>query len=232
MIESEYLYSKNFYVLFHDSVNYLEESDKAIDIVDYEKVCRYGRSSIISSVLLLECCANCCIDILDLQSSYKDDIDKLPPLSKYEYFLSYHKKGKIFDRGCTEIQNVAELKNIRDLVVHSKVKKAKWERVNDHTRQASFGETKTLKFPKEYEDWDRNYALLSLRAICSFLDHYFINLCEFDSNIVKKILIGPDKFTMDPKDGVGTPNEWEKYQIKWQLRLEFIGIKSNNAKAI
>lgn len=232
MIESEYLVGKNFYILFHDAVNYLAESEKAYGEEDFEKVFRYGRSSIIASILLLECSANCCLDTLHLRKKFREDIDKLPSLSKYEIFLSYHNNGIGFERGCLEIQNAAELKSIRDFLVHSKVRKAKWERVDDVTREASFGETEFLKFPKEIELWDRNYALIAMRVICSFLDHYFINLCGFDSEIVKKILIGSNEFTSDPSIGVVTPDEWRKYQVKWNLRLEFIGIKSENAKTI
>lgn len=230
-IENEYLYNKNFYLLFYDAVNYLEESDRAMDKEDYEKVWRYGRASIIASTLLLECCANCCINTLNLRGNFRDDIDKIPPLSKYEFFLLYHKKDKIFDRGCLEIQNASELKTIRDLIVHPKVRKAKWETI-DNIRQASFGETNILKFPKEIDFWDRNYALIALRAICSFLDHFFLNLCEFDSDIVKKILIGPDEYLTDSQVGVGTPTEWKDFQVKWKLRLEFIGIESKKAKTI
>ncbi len=230
MLESEYYLNKNFYVLFDDAVNNLEESDSAIDEDDYAKVFRYGRASIIASTLLLECCANCCIDTLKLGKSFREDIDKLPALSKYELFLSYHNKEKSFDRGCQEIQNASELKYIRDLIVHPKVRRAKWEKANGNFRHADIGETKILKYPNDIEIWDRNYALMSLRIICAFLDHFFLNLCCFDAEITKKILIDYEEFTINPQVGVGTPNEWEKPQVKWQLRLGFIGIESQNAK--
>lgn len=232
MIDREYLYERNFYVLFQDAANYLLDSERALENEDYDGMERYARASIINSTLLLECAANCCIDILNISSSFKNDIDKLPALSKYEYFLSIKFSDKIFDRGCREIQNASELKTIRDLIVHPKVLRAKWEKIDEFRSQADFGSTAILKLPKTIEEFHRNDALVCLRALCSFLDHFLRNICGFDPEIIKKILISSTKYTDDPNVGEGTPVHWNTFQEKWQLRLKFVGLESKNEKTL
>lgn len=232
MIDHEYLYERNFYVLFQDAANYLFVSEKALDNEDYDGMERYARASIINSTLLLECAANCCIDILNVSNSFKKDIDKLPALSKFEYFLSIRFSDKIFDRGCREIQNAAELKTIRDLIVHPKVLRTKWEKIDEFRSQADFGSTTILKLPKTIEEFHRNDALVCLRTLCSFLDYFFRILCGYDAEIIKKILISSTKFTDNPNVVEGTPSHWNIFQEKWQLRLKFIGLESKNEKTI
>lgn len=231
-MDREYLYERNFYILFQDSAEYLLYSDKALDDEDWDKMERYARASIINSTFLLECAANCCNDVLEITNSFKKDIDKLPALSKFEYYLSIKFNNKKFDRGSREIQNAADLKTIRDLIVHPKVMRTKWERIDDFRRQADFGSTQILKVPKTIEEFHRNDALICLRALCSFLDHFFRILCGYDAEITKKILISSDKFDDDPAVSMGTPDHWKVYQEKYLLRLKFIGLESKTEKTI
>lgn len=232
MFKDEYLYSRNFYVLYQDAVHFLNDSDDAIDKEDFYGMERFARASIINSTLLFECSANCCIDTLKISNSFKKDIDKLPAISKFEFYFSSKFTDRNFDRGCTEIQNVSELKNIRNLIVHPKVQKTKWQRIDDYRRQADFGSTEILKLPKIIEEFHRDIALICIRVICSFLDHFFINLCNYDPEITKKILISSSEFHEDPKIFEGTPDNWSEDQKKWSLRLGFLGIDSKNAKNI
>ena len=46
-----------------------------------------ARASIISSVLFLEACANCCLDMLALNQRFAADVDRLPTISKFDLFL-------------------------------------------------------------------------------------------------------------------------------------------------
>lgn len=168
MINDEYLYERNFYILFQDAVQFLNNSDVALDKEDYYGMESCARASIINSTLVLECSANCCLDTLNITNSFKKDLDKLPALSKFEFYLSNKFKDRNFDRGCNEIQNVAELKTIRDLIVHPKVQRIKWERIDEFRRQADFGTTEKLKLPRTIEEFHRNDALICLRVLCSF----------------------------------------------------------------
>jgi hypothetical protein len=109
---------RSFEDLLYDGVHLLylaHDVDRELDNYGYEFT--YIRSSILNTLLLFECGANCCIDSLDLPGAFEQDIDKLPFLSKYEYFLSrVNGEGK-FDRGCQEVQAAAELKAVRDKYV-------------------------------------------------------------------------------------------------------------------
>jgi len=232
MMNEEYLYERNFYILFQDAIQFLNDSDAALDKEDYYGMERFARSSIIDSTLLLECSANCCLDTLNTTNSFKKDLDKLPALSKFEFYLSNIFTDRNFDRGCTEIQNVAELKTIRDLIVHPKVQRTKWERIDDFRSHADFGTTERLKIPRTIEEFHLNDALICLRVLCSFLDHFFTNLCNYNPQITKKILISSSEFSEDSSIDVGTPDHWSTDQKKWSLRLGFIGLECKNAKTI
>lgn len=230
MFDEEYQYERNFYILFQDAVLFLNESDYAFDKEEYHDMERFARASIINSTLILECGANCCLDTLKLSNSFKKDLDKLPVLSKYEYYLSVRNKERKFDRGCNEIQNAAELKRIRDLIVHPKVQRAKWERIDTFRRKADFGNTAKLKLPMTIEEFHRNDALICLRVLCTFLDHYFLNLCSFDPETTGTILMSSFEFHENSNTTIIIPDYWAEHQKKWSLRLGFIGIESKNAK--
>jgi hypothetical protein len=114
---------RNFEDLIYDAVHLLylaHDIDQAQDDDGYEFT--YIRSSILNSLLLFECGANCCIDSLNLPGPFHEDIDKLSFLSKYELFLTHVNDKVEFDRGCREVQEAAELKAVRDAYVHPKVK--------------------------------------------------------------------------------------------------------------
>jgi len=232
MIDDEYLYERNFFVLFEDALNLLSDSEYAIEKEDYYGMQRFARSSIVNSTILLECSANCCLDALKLSNSFKNDLDKLPSLSKFEFYLTSKFRNKNFDRGCNEIQNVAELKTLRDIIVHPKVQKAKWERIDENRRQADFGTTNKLKLPRTFEDLEYHDAIICLRVLCSFLDHFFRVLCQFDHEYTNRILISSSEFKENSNTSYGSPGHWAPFQEKWSLRLEFVGIKCTNVKTI
>ena len=62
----------------------LQESKEAEDSF-LETV--FARSAIANAALLLECVANSCLGSLGLPSRLLDDLDRLPTLSKFDYYL-------------------------------------------------------------------------------------------------------------------------------------------------
>ncbi len=144
MTDSGLYHLRSFEDLIYDAVHLLylaHDVDRDRDKDGYEFI--YTRTSILSTVLLFECGANYCLDALNLPGAFGEDIDKLPFLSKYEVFLGRTNPEARFDRGCREVQAVAELKAVRDSYVHPKVKKRKYSKVDDI--RPDFGETSVLK---------------------------------------------------------------------------------------
>lgn len=149
-MEDHDYYLRTFTDLLYDSV-YLLYFAFDINQRDYKDdvIKPHIRSSIMSSLLLLECGANCLLDSLDLPNHFYNDIDKLSMLSKFEYYLTTLNNGSIFDRGCKEIQVISELKQIRDTYVHPKVKKAKRVSMEENIWVHDFQESKMLKIPRD-----------------------------------------------------------------------------------
>ena len=147
------LYEKQCDILINDTLFFLKASENSIDNDNYTDMERYARSSIFNITLLIEASANSCIDSLDLPSQYANDIDRLPILSKYEFFLKTIKPDKIFDRGCIEIQYAKEIISIRRLLVHPKVKRKKLNKIDKNNSEYNFGEFEYTKLSKSIEEW-------------------------------------------------------------------------------
>jgi hypothetical protein len=185
-----------------------------------------ARASIISSMLTLEAAANCCLDVLPWPRALRDDIDKLPALSKLELFLKHHDSTKVLDRGSKVVQQVEDLKGLRDRVVHPKVRRAEWTPVNDTTQRVDLGESKVLALPFDTSSWGPGDAREALRAVTEFFSYFFIDLCGLTSNQTCEILVGsgpidlehPTSYHMDSVD------ELKRAAVEWNLAFRFFGV--------
>jgi hypothetical protein len=183
---------RSFEDLLYDAVHLLYlaiDIDIEKDVAGYEFA--YTRSSIMNTLLLFECGANCCIEALNLPRSFEEDIDKLPFLSKYEFFLGRVNHKATFDRGRKEVQAVAELKTVRDIYVHPKVRKQKYSKADD-LWSPDFGHTNLLEIPRNPGRWHWTHAVLALKSANDFLNLFFLTWCEFDANTVCEILLSSD----------------------------------------
>jgi len=233
MLENTYLYERRFEILFNDTIRYANLANAAYKKEDYDELESFSRASVFTSTLIFECAANCCLDILNLSKTFNNDIDKLPFLSKYEYFYNTLNKETKIDRGCQEFRNAAELKSIRDLIVHPKVKRTKWKRVSDNSLQADFGQTTLLKIPYSIEEWNLTDVQSTLRVVCAFLDYFFRVACNFTPNKVGDILLSFEDYTSGMHiANYSVPNSWRDAQKEWSLRLEFLGIDCPETKNI
>ena len=74
------IHHRNFGQLLSDSIFFERIARSEDDQIIQRK---YARSSIVMSILTLECAANCCLNQLEANKQLKSDIDKLPFLSKF-----------------------------------------------------------------------------------------------------------------------------------------------------
>ena len=225
---------RNFEDLVYDAVHLLylaDDVDPEKDEHGYEFT--YARSSVLNTLLLFECAANCCADSLNLPKAFSEDIDRMPFLSKYEFFLSRMRPEITFDRGCKETQAVAELKAIRDAYVHPRVRKKKYSKAED-AWGADFGFWPVLGFPRDFRRWTGVQAVAAMKAANDFFNLYFLAWCKFDTNAVCELLLGSDpanipamsSITIDCVEGLSRAVQEYKIDFKFlgkRIHPEYTG---------
>ncbi|WP_018986486.1 hypothetical protein [Methylophilus methylotrophus] len=95
-----------FDTLLLDSINFLVEACK-LHPID-EKVYPLSRASIVFSLLLLEAAANTCIESLNLEKTVHGEIDRLPVLGKFDFYLRMRFKNRNLERGTHQIEWIKE----------------------------------------------------------------------------------------------------------------------------
>lgn len=228
--ENKLVHVKAFEELIYDAVQLIYLADKFADfdadelnLYYYHTLCR---SSIMSTSLLFECAANCCIDTLDFKGDFAKDVDKLAFLSKFELFLSKIKPDCKFDRGCKVVQGAQEIKGIRDSYVHPKVKKYRSEHPNIFPLNEA-SETPFLKIPRQMKFWKKEHSIKVLKAANAFFNAYFLEWCAFDTNTVCGILLESEKCEIPAKatviiDCIGALDE---AVMNWGIDFKYIGKK-------
>lgn len=224
--EKDKYHFRSFEDLIYDAVNLLYlayDVDQDSDLFGYKRT--YIRSSIANSALLFECAANCCIDAMEVSRNFRDDLDKLPFLSKFEMFLTKVRPTERFDRGCTAVQEVAELKSLRDAYVHPKVKAVNYRLDDNLGWCADLGETPILKIPRDPRGWGTAHAVSALRAANGFFNLFFLTWCGFDSDTVCDLLIRTREASIPGRtsyyiDCVGGLN---RAVTEWGIDFRFLG---------
>ena len=225
-IENREHHLRTFEDQLYDSVYLLCFAfDKNQDEYKDDVIRPFIRSPVLNTVLLLESGANCLIDALNLPSQFYNDIEKLPFLSKFEFFLSKINSEKRFDRGCREVQGISELKSVRDFYVHPKVKKSRYEKVAENIWDANYGETKQLKFPREPSQWTREHAILALKSVNDFYNKYFIEWCGLTPDAVVDLLLSSEKANLAAPVGaaIDCVGGLDRAVNEWGVDFKFIG---------
>lgn len=226
MADSNIFYDRKFQILLEDAVFLLEEAIKAAEnnrragIADAEW--RFTRSSIYSSALLLESAANCCISTLNLSEKYFKEIDKLPVITKFEYFLIHKHIENKLDRGCLATQQASELVSIRNLIAHPKPYKTEWTQGDETTRLVDLGKTATLQLPKSFFILKNSHGLTALKAAMFFLNYFFKNLCEYTDRQVREMLISKQEYPLPENVSYAHNPEWIKLHDEWDIKVDFL----------
>ncbi len=148
--------------------------------------------SILSAVFAVECAANLLIDQISLLSSkLKDQVDKMPTIEKYEFFMLFRNDTTKFDRGCKEVQAIQEMIKFRNNQVHLTSIASQMEKDVSKSMTFQTGEkkmTNVLKLPTSVTQLDYSHALAVLQNVDAFFEKYFISWCKLDKNEVGSIL--------------------------------------------
>lgn len=187
----------------------------------------FVRSSIINSAFMLECAANCLIDSLGLPKRFYKDIDRLPCISKYEYYLRNINPNRVFDRGCSEVQNIDAFLSIRNAYVHPKVHRQAYD-ISDDTscRTVSFG-VNELGFSKNPCFWRKEDAKKTLKLTNDFFNTFFLVWCEFQPKIVVDLLLSHEKVEINNPIGafVDCVGGLDRAVTDWGIDFKFLGKK-------
>lgn len=196
---------------------------------------RHSRASISASMLLVECASNCLLNSLDLSKSLFEELDKLPPLAKFDVFLKWS-GSEVMDRGRSEVQKVVELIRARNEFAHTKIANIDtefksmqqagelWELPMSLTAKQWIA----IGIPKNSMFWSSKDALSVLQAITSFLRYMFKDIMRLDPNDVCRMLssqVKTDKITIEAL--------YEEFKaelaeaIKFGIDFTFLGIDMN-----
>jgi hypothetical protein len=181
------LIQRPFFEILEDAIALLDSSytEENKNTSKYKRV--LVKASILNSILLLESCANCCLDSHPYPKKFLESIDKLSALDKYEFLLLTRNENLHIDRGITIIQIFKELINIRNQYVHPKTEKKDFK--NSQIKDFKSGEhyfiqteqvlTNILKIPKQSAYWNPGHGIKVLKAVNIFFKEFFIKWCQF-----------------------------------------------------
>lgn len=163
---------------------------------------RFARTSIVSSALVIESCANCLLSNLDIPKKLYEELDKLPVLAKYETYLRLNEISD-FRRGDHKVERIAELIKLRNDFVHPKVNNIKTEvgQLEDMGHQYEMpmeltGEQwESLKIPKRGLFWSADNAKNVLSCVSEFLVYIFSTLLNKSDDEVQYILMSRVEFS-------------------------------------
>ena len=189
-LDDTVFHAKNFEHLLYDSINLLymaHDVDRETDDNDVERAC--ARASIINTLLLFECAANCVVSVLSFSRALAGDVDKLPFLSKFELSASRIPGAQVLDRGRIEVAAVVELKTLRDTYVHPKVKKQPLVQVSQGHYETESKTTSYLGLSYNPAGWRREAAVSAARAANSFFNYLFLDSYGFTPSTTCDVLL-------------------------------------------
>lgn len=179
-------YERNFDTLLLDSVEFLLDAKAEHPSKDESR--RDARVAIIYTLLLLEAVANTCIEHLSLERVVHSEIDRLPVLSKFDFYLRTNFRNRSLDRGIQQIEWLKELKSIRDSTVHLKARKVEWNGQPDGSMTSEAERTKILKVATNPKFWDVDDAVIVAKATHGFLRYFFKEKCKYGPQKVASLL--------------------------------------------
>ena len=173
------------FTLLEDSVVLAMRSEAELD---FEVGASLARSSVLTTTLFVEACANTCLDMLGLDSAFAGDVDRLSTLSKFDLFARLYRPQRKIDRSRHEVQGVVELKRLRDSFVHPKGQRVIWYSLSSEESTSRSPRTKATNLPKIPSFCGHEDAPRAMIAAHSFLAYLFSELSGFRPSHVSSLL--------------------------------------------
>lgn len=208
----EILYERSFDMLLFDSIGTLMQARKFHEAEEIHQT--LARSSVLASLLILEGAANTCIESLDLGSVVLSEIDRLPILSKFDFYLRTNFRNRQLDRGTSAVEALRELKALRDAFVHLKPHRVEWRYQGDCGTAESV-RTKNLKIARSPSFLSDDDAVKAMAGAHNFLKYFFKEKCRYGPMRVAALLFSEDKIpTFDGSYAIPAPSRDMKLFLK------------------
>lgn len=188
-------YERNFDMLFTDSIDFLLKAGELDPTLD--EAYSHSRASIIFSLLMLEAAANTCIEHLSLERTVNNEIDRLPVLGKFDFYLRTKFRNKSIDRGNCHVAWLTELRNLRDGLVHLKPHIVEWKGDPKNEMSAVTPRTRGLDIQKNPKVWGFDDAAKVSKGVHGFLSYFFKEKCRYSPTKVTAILFSESEIPGD-----------------------------------
>lgn len=192
-------YDRPFRTLFEDGVMLLIASERSVDNDESNSL---ARGSIACTMMLPEVAANICIESLHLDSLVFNEIDKLSPLAKFDYFLKCRYRNRKVPSGILPVQKLQELKRLRDSFVHPKRFQVQWTPANDGSYRGESKKTQFLNMSTNPTMWYREDAVQAIRGVHDFLAFFFGELCKMPKRKTTDLLFSDEVLLGEEGAGV------------------------------
>lgn len=185
----------------------------------------FARGSIACTVMLPEVAANICIESLHLESSIFNEIDKLSPLAKFDYFLKSRYRSRNIPAGILPVQKLQELKRLRDAFVHPKRFSVQWTPTTDGSYIGESRRTQFLDLSSNPTMWYRDDAVKAMQGVHEFLAFFFGDLCRMPKRKTTDLLFSDE--VLLGKEGAGVFYYGHSFHAalkRWQVNTSYFRI--------
>jgi len=124
---------------------------------------------------------------LALPAKLTEELDRLPPLSKLDYYLNSHTASHI-DRGCRETECVSEVLKLRDHIVHPKLISGSIAGV-EGDRYVDYGVKEVLGIALDNREWSHEDGMKVANAVTNFLRVFFLDWCGHTKGNITRLLV-------------------------------------------
>lgn len=218
-------YDRPFRTLFEDGVHLLLAAE-AVGENDQEHAASIARGSIACTMMLPEVAANICIESLGLEKMIFNDIDRLAPLAKFDYYLRTSFRGRKIPTGVLPIQKLQELKRMRDTFVHPKRFAVEWQPNGDGSYRSHSKTTQFLQMSMNPTMWCSEDAVHAICGAHDFLAFFFSELCGYTKKKVNSLLFS-DTVDLGGRDGASVYYYKPSFHMalrRWEVNTSYFRI--------
>lgn len=122
-----------------------------------------------------------------------DSFDRLPVLSKFEFFARSRGRKKSIDISSDKIEAFKELKSLRDAIAHPKRVKTVWEDTGSDQQSAIPDKFKKLDIDKSNRDRTPDEAIIVMRHVHLFLRFILIDTCKLSPTEVSFLFFSDER---------------------------------------
>jgi hypothetical protein len=192
----------------------------------------FARSAITNAALLIECVSNSCLGSLALPAKLLDELDRLPALSKLDYYL-FARTSKHIERGRRETDLAGDVLKLRDHIVHPKLKPGSIAGTGQEP-YVDYGATKALGIALDNREWTHQDGSKVATAATEFLHLYFLDWCGHDIGNATRVLVCREKEILHKELAMWVQMRKSEHDLikKWlPTTLSFMDLRSNEREA-